>query len=199
MPNIVLASGSTIRHTLLNNAGVPHTVNPASIDEDIVKEAVMQKDGLTAADLAEILAEAKALDVSAAIPGAYVIGCDQTLEFDGETLSKAPNMDSLRRQLLAMRGKTHTLHVGVVLARDGQTEWRTISAVHMTMRDFSPAFLGHYLAEAGEAALASVGGYQLEGPGVQLFEAIDGDYFTVLGLPLLPLLAALRDRDALPT
>lgn len=119
------------------------------------------------------------------------------LEFEGRRLTKPADMEAARRQLLAMSGKRHELHSAVTLARDGETLWTHVGTVRLTMRDFGPEFVGRYLAKAGEDILSSVGAYQLEGPGIQLFERIEGDYFTVLGLPLLPLLEKLRERGAI--
>lgn len=196
-PPLVLASGSAIRRQILENAGLVFEVEPSAIDEDAVKTALLKDVDIQAGDLASLLAEAKALDVSGRRPGEIIIGADQVLSFESVLLSKSADIDGARRQLLDMAGKTHSLISAAVLARDGETLWRQADTVHVTMRDFSPAFLGAYLAEAGDIVLESVGGYQLEGLGAQLFERIEGDYFTVLGLPLLPLLAALRDHAAL--
>jgi len=190
---LVLGSGSSIRKTLLENAGLVFETDPARIDEDAIKDAIMA-DPMPPEDVAVILAEAKAGDVSPRHPGAMVIGCDQTLGFEGATLSKAPDIESLRQQLLDMRGKRHQLHASVVLMRDSETVWRHVETATLDMRDISPAFLGRYLSHAGESALQSVGGYQLERLGIQLFETVDADYFTILGLPMVPLLAALRAK-----
>lgn len=196
MTDIILASGSRIRAELLANAGLPFRVDPAQVDERAV-EAPLLKSGFPPADIARVLAEAKAQETSARNPGALVIGADQVLEFGGERLTKPEDMEAARRQLLAMSGKSHQLHSAAAIARDGETLWCGAATVHMKMRRFGPEFVGRYLAAAGDAVLSSVGAYQLEGRGVQLFEAIEGDYFTVLGLPLLPLLQHLRELGAI--
>jgi septum formation protein len=195
---LVLASGSRIRAELLENAGLSIVVDPADIDERAVEEPLL-KAGFSPDDLAQVLAEAKANDVSERRPGDLVIGADQILAFEGERHTKPENMEAARRQLLSFSGKTHELLSAVVISRDGEAVWRHVSTARLTMRDLSPAFVGHYLAQVGDVALSSVGAYQLEGPGVQLFEKIEGDYFTILGLPLLPLLAELRKLNVLET
>jgi septum formation protein len=196
MTELVLASGSRIRAELLGNAGLAFVKDPSSIDERAVEEPLLDA-GVSPEDIARVLAEAKASDVSARRPGDLVIGADQVLEFEGRRLTKPADMEAARRQLLAMSGKRHELHSAVTLARDGETLWTHVGTVRLTMRDFGPEFVGRYLAKAGEDILSSVGAYQLEGPGIQLFERIEGDYFTVLGLPLLPLLEKLRERGAI--
>ncbi|MCV0394646.1 MAG: Maf-like protein [Rhizobiaceae bacterium] len=193
---LILASASPHRKVLLDNAGLRFLVEAARIDERSV-ETSLADSGATPADLALVLATTKAEDVSARHPRAFVIGCDQTLSLEGELLHKAADMDEARRKLLRLSGRTHRLDSAVVVARNGQTLWSHIEPVTMTMRELTPAAVGRYLAEAGAAALTSVGAYQIEGPGIRLFERIDGDYFAIIGLPLLPLLAALRDLGAL--
>ena len=189
---LVLASGSKIRAELMRNAGLIIDVDPANVDERAV-EAPLLEAGFPPEDLASVLAEAKANDVSARRPGDLVIGADQILAFEGERRTKPDDMEAARRQLLAFSGKTHELLSAVVISKDGEAIWRHVSTARLTMRTFSPAFVGHYLAEAGDDVLSSVGAYQLEGLGLQLFEKINGDYFTILGLPMLPLLAQLRE------
>ncbi|OJJ09534.1 septum formation inhibitor Maf [Alphaproteobacteria bacterium AO1-B] len=189
---LVLASGSKIRAELMRNAGLTIDVDPANVDERAV-EAPLLEAGFPPEDLASVLAEAKANDVSARRPGELVIGADQILAFEGERRTKPGDMEAARRQLLAFSGKTHELLSAVVISKDGEAIWRYVSTARLTMRTLSPAFVGHYLAEAGDDVLSSVGAYQLEGLGLQLFEKIDGDYFTILGLPMLPLLAQLRE------
>jgi septum formation protein len=193
---IILASGSPFRKALLANAGVQFSAVPAEIDERAV-EAPLQGSGTTPEDVALILAEAKALDVSERNPGALVIGCDQTLSLGDHVFHKPDGMEGARLHLLSLSGKTHQLNSAVVLARDGETLWRNVSVARLTMRKLDPAFIGRHLARVGDKALASVGAYQIEGEGIQLFEKIEGDYFTIVGLPLLPLLAALRDLGAI--
>ncbi|WP_420339304.1 Maf-like protein [Roseibium sp.] len=189
---LVLASGSKIRAELMRNAGLTIDVDPANVDERAV-EAPLLEAGFPPEDLASVLAEAKANDVSARRPGEMVIGADQILAFEGERRTKPDDMEAARRQLLAFSGKTHELLSAVVISKDGEAIWRHVSTARLTMRTLSPGFIGHYLAEAGDDVLSSVGAYQLEGLGLQLFEKIDGDYFTILGLPMLPLLAQLRE------
>lgn len=191
---LVLASASPFRKALLENAGLTFDVEPAQIDERAVEAALGD---LNPEDVATILAEAKAQDVSERNPGAIVIGSDQTLSLEGTIYHKASNMDEARRRLLALSGKTHELNSAIVLAKDGETIWRHLSVARMTMRDLDPGFVGRHLSNVGDSALASVGAYQFEGEGIQLFERIDGDYFTIIGLPLLPLLAQLRDQGAI--
>ena len=193
---IILASSSPFRRTMLENAGVAVAVEPASVDERAVEAAVGDAD-LTPADLATILAEAKAVDVSDRNPGALVIGCDQTLSLDGQLLHKPADMEEARRRLLALSGKTHRLDSAVVLARDGKAIWRHVGTALLMMRPLDPAFIGRHLSHIGDKALSSVGAYQVEGEGIQLFEKIDGDHFTIVGLPLLPLLQELRALGAI--
>lgn len=196
MTQIVLASGSTYRADLLRNAGVSFEITKANIDERAV-ELPLLKAGLGPGDVAEILAIAKAEDVSAGRPDDLVIGCDQTLSLDGELLHKPADMEEARRRLLALSGKTHELHSAIVLVRNGETIWTHIETCEITFRKLDPGFVGRHMAEVGEAALTSVGAYQIEGPGVQLISAIKGDYFSIMGLPLLPLLAQLRKLEAM--
>lgn len=190
----VLASSSPFRAELLTKAGLIFSTDAADIEERAV-EAPLVESGLDAADVAAVLAEAKALDVSARHPGALVLGADQTMALDGELLHKPANMEEARFRLLAMSGKAHALHSALALVRDGETLWRHVSTVHMHVRTLSPAFIGRYLAEVGEAALQSVGAYQIEGAGIRLFDRVEGDYFTIIGMPMLPLLAELRRLD----
>lgn len=186
---LILASGSAARRAMLADAGVPFTVQVADIDEDAVKAT---HDRTDASGLAVELARVKALAVSRHHDEAWVLGADQTLAFDGGLVSKAVSLEAARMRLLAMRGRVHHLHSGAALARNGQIVWSGVDTATMRVRDFSVAFLDAYLeAEAG-AVLACVGSYRLEGMGSQLFEAVEGDFFTVLGLPLWPVLAELR-------
>ncbi|MEN3140565.1 Maf-like protein [Ochrobactrum sp. WV_118_8] len=188
---LVLASKSPFRSALLKNAGIEFSTASADIDERAV-EAPLYETGATPEEVAQVLAEAKALDVSEKNPGAVVIGCDQTLSLGDEIFHKPADMEAARRQLLKFSGKTHQLNSAVVLVKDGKTLWRHVSIARMTMRDLDPGFVGRYLGRVGDIALSSVGAYQVEGPGIQLFDKIEGDYFTIVGLPLLPLLAELR-------
>ena len=191
---LVLASKSAARRAMLENAGVAFEVRVAGVDEDAIKA---RSGDLDAAALAVRLAEAKALAVSRDDEAAWVLGSDQTLAFDGGLISKAKTLEGARERLKSMRGKTHHLHSGAALAVKGQVVWSGVDTVQMRMRDFSDAFLDAYLAAEGEVLLTCVGSYRLEGLGSQLFEAVDGDYFTVLGLPLWPVLAELRRAGVL--
>ena len=193
---ILLASASRFRKALLDNAGIAVEAVPAEIDERAVEEAV-DRTGVTPADIAQILAEAKATEVSERYPDAWVVGSDQVLSLDGELLHKAADMGEARRRLLKLSGHTHVLDTGVVLARAGKAVWRHVSTARMTMRPLTPEFVGRYLSQAGSGVLASVGAYQIAGPGIQLFERIEGDHFTIVGLPMLPLLEALRAHGAI--
>lgn len=194
---IVLASASSARRAMLAAAEIVLTVDPAGIDEDSVKRHLRDVPAHPAA-IAERLAVLKARDVSLRRSGALVIGADQTLELDGVDFDKPRDRAEARSQLQALRGRTHHLHSAVAAVRDGQTRWCHVAAASLTVRDFSDAFLDDYLDRAGEAVLSSVGGYQLEGLGAHLFSAIDGDFFTILGLPLLPLLEFLRIDGEVP-
>ncbi len=192
---LILASASTGRAALLSGAGLTFDIIPSSIDEPAVREALSAVgERPTPADLAEILARAKAEDVSARHPQAYVIGADQTLALEGEVFEKPADLETARENLLRFRGKTHYLHAAICVAREGRVLWSEVRTAALTMRDFSPQFLGRYLAAAGDSVLSSVGAYRLESVGVHLFSRIEGDYFTILGLPLLPLLAFLRQE-----
>lgn len=194
---IVLASGSAARQSLLANAGVAFDVVPSQIDEEVVRDALYSGgDTPDPSDVAEVLSRAKATDVSARESGALVIGGDQVLSLDGQVYQKPADMDEARGQLLELRGKTHALYTAVVIAQDGEVTWAHVDVANITMRSFSAAFVGQYLAKAGPDILQSVGCYHLEGLGVQLMEEVAGDFFTVLGLPMLPLLAELRARGA---
>lgn len=191
--SLILASASPIRRTLLLHAGLSFEVDPADIDERAAEQPLSDA-GATPEDLALALAMAKAATVSERRSGDLVIGADQVLDFMGERLTKPADMEAARRQLLRLSGRTHQLHSAVAGARDGEIVWHSVETATLKMRRFEPATAGRYLARAGEAALQSVGAYQLESMGVQLFEAIDGDYFAILGLPLLPLLGFLREE-----
>jgi len=196
MRKLVLASGSPFRRDMLKNAGLSFEVVRPEVDERAVEAAVADT-GVTAADLASILAEAKALEVSERHPGAIVIGCDQTMALEDRIFHKPADMEAARRHLLALSGKTHVLSSAVALARDGAVTWRHADKALLTMRALDPAFVGRHLARVGEKALSSVGAYQIEGEGIQLFERVEGDHFTIVGLPLLPLLAELRRIGAI--
>ena len=192
---IILASKSAARTAVLRGAGVTFETAVSGVDEDAVKTSLLA-DGATPRDVADALAELKAVKISRSRPG-YVIGADQTLEFEGGLYDKAETLDAARDRLKLLRGKPHRLHSGVVVAKDGAPIWRELDTATLTMRSFSDAFLEAYLAEEGAAALGSVGCYRLESLGAQLFSKIEGDYFAILGLPLLGLLDLLRRHGAL--
>jgi len=197
-PQLILASASKARASILAAAGVEFVKKPAELDEGSARAALMDEGELTQpGDIAELLAITKSTDISSANPDAVVIGADQVLALDDQILSKPDDFDAAQDQLLALRGKTHTLHTAVSLCRGGQHLWSHVDTASLTMRQLSPEFIGRYLSLAGAEVLGSVGAYHLEGPGAQLFAQVDGDYFTVLGLPLLPLLAKLREMEVL--
>lgn len=192
--SFILASASRTRKDMLAQAGLRFTVQPADLDE----AALMAGLGGVAADaVAARLALEKALAISRGHPGALVLGADSVLAFDGEIISKAPDMASARALLQRLCGKTHQLVSAAALVRDGAPVWAHADTVRLAMRDFTPAFLDDYLAREGEAILSSVGCYRFEGLGAQLFDRVEGDYFAILGLPLLPLLTALRGQGIL--
>lgn len=191
-PPLILASTSKSRAKLLEAAGLVFIVELPGLDESVMLQAVSGERSLDPHDIAEVLARAKAEAVSDLASGAYVIGADQVLVLEDRILTKPDSMEAARRQLLDLRGKSHTLHTAVVVATNGETIWAETQIATLSMRKLSPEFIGRYLAAAGEEVLSSVGAYQLESLGIQLFEKIDGDYFSILGLPLLPLLDTLR-------
>ena len=197
-PALVLATASPARIAMLRAAGVEALADPAAIDEADVK-AALRADGADAADAAEALAEMKARRVSRRHPDALVVGADQMLDCGGVWFDKPPDMEHARAQLMALRGKTHRLIACVVSVRDGERIWHHTDSAKLTVRPFTDAFLDMYLDRLGTAALSSVGAYQLEGLGVQLFSRVEGDHFTVLGMPLLPLLDHLRLQGVLVT
>lgn len=208
VPRLILASGSRTRRVMMEGAGVACDVVPSQVDEAALKaelEAELSIGPDYAPTVARVLASEKAREVSDRHPGALVIGADQTLEVQltragvdaSWMLDKPGSVAEARQHLQMMRGRVHTLHSAVSLVRDGEEAWSTVTSARMTMRDFSDAFLDDYLARTGDAVLTSVGCYQLEGLGAQLFDRIEGDYFTVLGMPLLPLLGALRQAGVI--
>lgn len=190
--NIILASKSQHRKQLMQNAGLSFKTASADIDERTIEKAV-QETGVTPQELALILANAKALDISQKNLDQYVIGSDQTLSIEDDVLHKATNMEEARRRLLRLSGHTHQLNSAVVIVKDGETLWQHVSTAELTMRELSPEYIGRHLAQAGEDVLTSVGAYQLEKLGVNLFKKIEGDFFTIIGLPMLPLLQELRN------
>jgi nucleoside triphosphate pyrophosphatase len=196
-PPLILASSSKTRARLLVAAGLAFIVEPPGLDESVMRQAVSGAQSLAPHDVAEVLARAKAEAVSDFAPKAYVIGADQVLAFGDLIISKPETMEAARRQLLDLSGKTHTLHTAVAVATNGETIWAETTMATLTMRKLSPEFIGRYLAAAGEEVLSSVGAYQIESLGVELFDKIDGDYFSILGLPLVPLLDTLRGEGVI--
>ena len=192
----MLASKSEIRRIVLSNAGIPVEIAPANIDERALEMTAPSSETRRALPL--LLAREKARTASRRVrPGRLVLGADQTLALGTQRFTKPIDRESARRQLLMLRGQTHALHSGIALVRDGTVLFEHCGVARLTMREFSDDFLEAYLDAAGDAALASVGGYQLEKVGVTLFEMIEGDHFTILGLPLFPLLAEFRRMGAM--
>lgn len=192
---ITLASQSSARQMILRNAGVTFDAVSPGVDEDSAKAGLLAE-AVTPRDIADALAEMKAVKVSTKRPG-LVIGADQTLDLNGRLIDKAVSLGEARARLLELRGTTHKLHSAVVIARDGQPIWRVVESAKLSVRPFSEAWLDRYIERRGEALLWSVGCYELENEGVQLFDKIEGDYFTILGLPLIGLLDFLRLHGAL--
>ena len=191
---VVLASGSVVRRKLLEAAGIPVEVRPASLDERAV-EAMARRDDPSA--VAALLARAKALRVTKDFPGRLVVGADQTLALGNRRFDKPADRAAARAQLQALAGRTHELHAAVAVVRGQEVLFEHVDVARLTTRPLSDAVLDRYLDAAGAALTASVGGYQVEALGVHLFERIEGDHFTILGLPLLPLLAYLRTEGSL--
>ncbi|KPQ07001.1 MAG: septum formation protein [Rhodobacteraceae bacterium HLUCCA12] len=193
MSVLILASGSETRAAMLRNAGVEIDVVPARIDEESLRQSLLA-DGASGSDIADALAENKARKIAIKYPESLVLGCDQILELDGAILSKPDSPDAARRQLERLRASTHRLISAAVLYYRGQPVWRRTATARMTMRNFSDGFLTAYLAQNWDDLRHSVGCYQIEGPGIRLFSWIEGDYFAILGLPLLELLDVLTRR-----
>lgn len=196
MSRLILASASPIRAALLHNAGLEIEQIPARIDEEMLRQALQAEDA-SPREIADALAEHKALRVAGRHGKGLVLGCDQVLDLDGRVLAKPADRTEARQRLLLLRGRTHLLHSAAVLYADGAPIWRHVSRAALTMRAFSDSFLEDYLAAAGEDATQTVGGYAVESLGIRLFERIDGDYFGILGLPLLELLNFLSGRGDL--
>ncbi len=196
MKDLVLASGSAHRAQLLTNVGLKFRQISSTLDERAI-EAPLDESDVLPEDRAEILAEAKAVEVSEKNMGAWVIGCDQILAFENQVLHKPANMEAARRRLLLLSGKTHFLYSAVVLVHDGQTVWRHVTPCPMKMRVLTPEYVGRHLADVGDGILSSVGAYHTEGKGAHLFEEIGGDLFSIIGLPLLPLLQELRSQGVI--
>jgi septum formation protein len=191
---LVLASQSAVRRAVLEGAGIPLEIVPADIDvRGFAARARIDDPG----DIATLLAREKARVIAARMPGRLVLGADQTLALGARAFSKPADLAAAREQLKVLRGTTHALHAAIALARDGVIVFEHRAVALLTMRDFSDDFLDSYLAVAGLAVITSVGAYQVERTGIQLFERIDGDHFTIMGLPLLPLLDALRQQKFL--
>lgn len=189
---LILASKSSARQNMLRAAGLEFEIRPAEIDE-----SVAQSSNAPPSEVAQELARAKALHVAAGHPDALVIGSDQILECEGQILTKAANKDEAREKLKTLRGKTHSLISAVTLAKNDEILWQQTGNAFLTMHNFNDDFLESYIERAGEALTRSVGAYELESTGVQLFETIKGDYFTILGMPLLPLLTYLRTQQGI--
>lgn len=194
---IILASQSASRRAMLMAAGVPFEAMSPGVDEDAAK-AALRTDGLGARDLADALAELKALRVSQKFPGRLVVGCDSTVALDdGTMIDKAESRAVLSDQLRCMAGTTHSLYSAAVICEGGRAVWRHVDRAKLTMRAMGDAFIDTYLAAEGDDLLGCVGGYRIEGRGAQLFARIDGNHFTIMGLPLLPLLDYLRVRGVM--
>ena len=190
---LLLASSSQIRLTLLRNARVPVTAHAARIDETTIRQS-LQADHATPRDIADTLAELKARKIAQRNPTALVLGCDQILALGDQVFEKPETPEQARAQLTQLRGQTHHLHSALVLYHNAEPIWRHIGTAKLTMRDVSDAYLDGYLSRQWPTIASAVGAYQLESEGIRLFSAIEGDYFTILGLPLLPLLSYLSLR-----
>jgi septum formation protein len=195
-PSLILASSSPFRRMLMQNAGLRFEAIAADIDERAI-EAPLEASGAGPDAIALVLAKAKAVAVSEINRGALVIGSDQTMSLGDRVFHKPKDIAEAEAHLLALSGKTHRLNSAIAIARDGDIIWEHLSHAELTMRALDPGFVHRHVGRVGKIALASVGAYQLEGEGIQLFSSINGDYFTILGLPMLPLLAELRALEAI--
>lgn len=200
--DVVLASGSSVRTRLLTAAGVPHDIVPADIDEAEVRDRLLAENA-SRASIAEVLAELKAqrvaMDIVRERPEAIVLGADQVLSCEGELFEKPVGLEGVREHLNRLMGKDHTLHTAVCAVRGGEVIWHHNSAATLRMRTLSAAFIDRYVETVGESACQSVGAYEMEGMGPHLFSRIDGDFFDILGLPLLPVLEFLRNEGVVMT
>ena len=192
--NLILASTSRFRKSLLENAGVAFQVSAPQIDERAIS-VPMEARGADPRTIASVLAAAKALDVSKNFPDAFVLGSDQTMALGSQMFHKPKNIDDARSQIATLQGKIHALHSAVAIVKNSEIIWSGLSSAHLTMRVLNDTQIDAYITKAGESVLWSVGAYQIESLGVTLFEHIDGDYFTIIGLPMLPLLEALRELE----
>lgn len=195
---LILASGSDIRAQLLRNAGVPFEVHKARVDEQTIKESLLAE-GANPRDIADALAESKARKVALKHPDTMVIGCDQVLDFKGQLLSKPDSPEHAISQIKSMRGERHTLLSAAVIYHEGKPIWRHVGQVRLRMRPASDTYVDGYVARNWDSIQHSVGAYKLEEEGVRLFHSIEGDYFNVLGMPLLELLAFLTLRGVIET
>jgi septum formation protein len=196
MDLLVLASGSATRRTMLENAGLKIIVDKPDVDEEAIKAKCHDR-GLSAGEAAQSLAAAKAMQVSPRHPGRIVLGADQMLECDGEWFDKPVNRAAAARQIGRLSGRTHILSSAIAAVRDGTVIWHCLDSAELSVRPLSSEFIESYLDRVGDAVLSSVGGYQVEGLGIQLFDAIRGDHSTILGMPLIPLLTFLRAQGAI--
>jgi septum formation protein len=196
MVSLVLASGSATRRAMLERAGLSVTIDPPDVDEGALKQDCRAR-GLSAGDTAMELAVAKARQVAPRHPGRIVLGADQMLECGGEWFDKPVDRAAAARQIACLSGRTHTLFSAIAAIRDGDVIWRRLESADLSVRSLSPEFIESYLDRIGDAVLNSVGGYQVEGLGIQLFDAIRGEHSTILGMPLIPLLGFLRDEGVI--
>lgn len=193
MTSLVLASTSQIRRQIMTGAGLDFTVKTTAVDESEIKQAMLE-DGASPEEIAKALAQAKSVGVSKTEAG-MVIGADQIMVMDGQIFDKPKTLDEARRRLKFMAGKTHYLIGAVIISQGGEPIWHHMAKTKLTMRAFSDDFLDHYVNMEGQALLKSVGAYRFEGPGAQLFSHVEGDFFSILGLSLLPILNFLREQD----